>query len=149
MKNQPPRPGREAPAAQPLDPQTARTAQRLVLHFVLLVLAALITATLPLPLQAAALLFAVAAVVVGLRALRVVWRPGLRERLAPVLLLGLSFAALLIVSLSVMLALWQVQVERQECLARALTIGAREDCEVQFQDSIERRLEELTRRPAG
>ena len=149
MRNPPPQPGRGAPAAPPLDPQTARTAQRLVLHFVLLVLAALITATLPLPVQAAALLFAVAALVVGLRALRVVWRPGLRERLAPVLLLGLTFAALLVLSLSVMLALWQVQVEHQKCTARALTIGAREECEVRYQESIERRLEELTRRPAG
>ncbi len=148
MTNPPPRSGRGAPVA-PIDPEIARTAQRLVLHFVLLVLAALVTATLPLPLQVAALIFSIAAIIVGVRALRVVWRPGLRERLAPLLLLGLAFSALLVVSTSVMLSMWQVQLDHQVCLRRALTIGAREACEVQYQESIERRLEELIPRPRG
>lgn len=125
------------------DPELARAAQRLVLHFVLLVLASLVTATLPLPLQVAALVFAVAAVVVGLRALRLVWRPGLRAQLAPLLLFGLAFAGLLTVSLSVMLALWPVQMERQTCMSRALTLGAQEACQARYEESLVLRLEEL------
>jgi len=111
---------------------------------VLLVLAALVTGTLPLPMQAAALLFSVAAIVVGVRALRAVWRPGLRERLAPVLLLGLVFASLLAISFSVMLALWPVQMERQECVSRALTLSARQACETRYQEALVERLEEMT-----
>ena len=136
---------REPPPAPDL--QTARTARRLILHFTLLILAALIVASLPLPAQAAALPFAIAGIVVGIRALRVVWRPGLREQLAPLLFLGLGFATLLAVSLAVMLAFWSVQMERQTCLSRALTIGARQDCETRYQESLTERLDELSRRP--
>lgn len=137
------------PPPEPPDPQTLRTARRLISYFALLMLAALVVASLPLPVQAAALPFAIAGVVVGVRALRVVWRPGLRQQLAPLLLMGLGFAGLLTLSLTVMLAFWSVQMERQTCLARALTLGAQADCEVQYQESLTERLDELSRGAAG
>lgn len=140
---------RERRPTEPLDPETVRTARRLILHFTLLILAALVVAALPLPAQAAALPFAIGGIVLGVRALRVVWRPGLREQLAPLLLLGLGFAALLTVSLGVMLAFWSVQMERQTCLSRALTLGARQDCETRFQEALTERLDELGRRATG
>jgi hypothetical protein len=129
-----------------VDPEALRSANRLVLHFTLLVLAALLTTTLPLPWQLGSLAFAVAGLVVGLRALRQVWRSGLRQQLAPLLLFGLAFAALMTLSMSVMLAFWPAQVARQECQARAVTIDAREQCELDFQQSLTDRLNELTDR---
>jgi uncharacterized protein involved in response to NO len=140
---------RDQRTPEPPDPQTARAARRLILHFTLLILAALATASLPLPAQAAALLFSIAGIVVGARAMRVVWRPGLREELAPLLALGLAFAALLTLSLAATLALWPVQMEHQTCLSRALTLGARQDCETRYQESLTERLDELSRRGAG
>ena len=129
-----------------MDPEEVRSANRLVLHFTLLVLAALLTTTLPLPWQLGSLAFAVAGLVVGVQALRRVWRSGLRQQLAPLLLVGVAFAALMIVSMGVMLAFWPAQVARQECQARAITIDAREQCEVDFQQSLTDRLSELTDR---
>lgn len=123
-----------------------RSANRLVLHFTLLVLAALLTTTLPLPWQLGSFAFAVAALVVGVRALRQVWRSGLRQQLAPLLLVGLAFTALMILSMSAMLAFWPAQMARQECLARAVTIDAREQCELDFEQSLNDRLSELTDR---
>lgn len=135
-----PPPPRPAP-----DPEAVRAASRRVLHFGLLMLASLVTASLALPWQAAGLAFALAAVVMGARAMRAVWRAGLRGALVPVLAIGLAFAAMLSASLATMLVLWPVQVERQDCLRDALTISAREACEQQFQDALTERLEQATR----
>ena len=86
----------------------------------------MVTTTLPLPWQAASLVFVVAALVVGIRALRFVWRAGLRGVLVPMLAVGLAFTALLSVSMASLLALWPVQLERQQCLQDALTIASQE-----------------------
>lgn len=138
--------GRGRREIPPPDPESARAANRLIMHFVLLMLAALVTMALPLPWQAAALAFVVGAIVVGVRALRAAWRPGLRERLAPLLIFLLGFATLLALSLGLMLAFWPVQIERQQCLARAVTISAREACDARYQEALNERLEELTGR---
>lgn len=131
-----------------LDIDTARAAARLVRHFVLLALAAMVTVPLPVPWQIASLGFAVTAVVVGVRALRVAWRPGLRAQLAPLLIIGLSFTVLLAVLMSATVALWPVQLERQACLNRALTVGARTACERAYEEAVVERVDELTgRRP--
>ncbi len=128
------------PTRPPPDPDAVRGASRQVMHFGLIMLASLVTAALPLPWQAAALVFALGAIVVGIRAMRAVWRSGVRGALVPVLGVGLVFAALMSISLATMLALWPLQVQRQDCLRDALTISAREACEVQFQDALTERL---------
>lgn len=117
------------------------------MHFGLLMLATLVAATLSLPWQAAALAFAIAAMVAGVIALRSVWRAGLRGALLPVLGMGLAFAALMSLSLVTMLALWPVQMQRQECLRDALTISASEACEAQYQDALQERLDRATGSP--
>lgn len=139
----PPRTGAPAPS------EAARAARRQVLHFSLLLLASWLTASLPLPWEASGLAFAVAAVVVGIRALRTAVRAGLRDRLAPVLAFGLTFAVLLVLSMAATLVFWPVQMERQECLSGALTISAREACETQFQQSLSEHLMRLTGQSAG
>lgn len=119
------------------------------MHFGLAMLAALVTATLPLPWQAAGLAFAILAIVLGLRALRTVWASGMRGTLVPVLAVGLVFTTLMTVSLGTMLALWPLQLERQDCLRDALTITATEACETQFQQGLTERLEQIGQRPGG
>ena len=140
---------RPAPAPpNPPDPEDVRRASRRVMDFGLLMLATLVTAAMPLPWQAAGLAFAVATVVVGIRALQAAWRAGLRT-LVPLLGVGLAFAMLMSVALGAMLALWPLQVERQDCLRDALTISARETCEADFQESLQERLEQATRPSDG
>ena len=131
------------------DPEAARAASRRVLHFALLLLAGVITSALPLPWQAASLGFVVAALVAGVRALSSVWRAGLRGVLVPMLAIGLAFTALMSIALASLLALWPVQLERQQCLAGALTIAATEKCQVDFQTTLEDRLRELSRSPSA
>lgn len=144
----PPRPGdpdqvgRTAPRT---DPEAARAASRRVQHFSLLLLAGVVTSALPLPWQAASLGFVVAALVVGIRALSAVWRAGLRGPLVPMLAIGLAFTALMSIALASLLALWPVQLERQQCLNGALTIAASETCEIQYETTLEDRLRELGR----
>ncbi|NCT89588.1 hypothetical protein GXB85_01270 [Cellulomonas sp. APG4] len=137
-------PGPRGPGPQPrppVDPEAARAASRRVLHFGLLMLATLLTSTLPLPWQVATLVFAVLAFVVGVRALVQVWRSGLRGALVSVLAVGLAFAALLAASTAGLIALWPVQMERQECLQDALTISATEKCESDYRDALDALLE--------
>ena len=136
-------PGGKVPPRPP-DPVAVREASRRVLHFGLLMLTSLVTASLPFPWQAAALVFAVAALVIGVRALVAVWRAGLRGALVPVLAIGLFFAAMLSASLTMMLALWPIQVENQQCLRDALTISAREACAEELQDSLDEVIQRAT-----
>lgn len=139
------RPGRRSspPPRRAVDPETARRASRFVLHFTLLLLAALVTTSLPLPWQLGSLGFAIAGLVVGLVGLRRVWRTGLRESFAPLMLFGLVFALLMTLSRSAMLMFWSVQMARQDCLDHAVTIDAREQCEADYQRSLNDRIEQL------
>ncbi|WP_250448645.1 hypothetical protein, partial [Actinotalea sp. C106] len=137
-------PGQHTPAPRPpVDPEAAREASRQVMHFGLMMLATILAVSLPLPWQAAALAFALGAVVLGIRALRAVWRSGLRGALVAILGFGLGLAALLTLSLVTMLALWPVQMERQSCLRDALTISATTACEDQFQQRLDETLERV------
>lgn len=117
---------------------------RLSLEFALLLLGAELTRTLPLPWRAAGVLFAAAALVQGVRALRA----GRRARLAdpggsppvgfgPVLLgVGVMLAGLLLVWHVVLLVLSPVVSDQQRCTERALTRTAQLSCEQQLQDRI-------------
>lgn len=129
-----------------LDPETARAASRRILHFGLLMIAGVITSTLPLPLQVASIAFLLGAVVVGVLALRAVWRSGLRGALPLVLGAGVAISALMALSMTALLAVWPVQMERQDCLRHALTISARETCEERFQESLDDVVQRWSRR---
>lgn len=140
-----PRPAR--PPAPPVDPVVAERLNRLVRAFVLLIIGALLTAMLALPWRLGSLALSVAAIVVGALALRRAWRPGLREQVAPLLVFGLAFAALMSMSMAGTLILWPVEIAHQECLGRAVTIDARAQCEQTYQDALQERLDNLMRRP--
>ena len=138
------RPGRSGRAARPTppppDPEALRAAGVRIRDFALFLLAALLTSDLPVPWQVGSLLLAIGAVVAGVRALIAVWRTGLRSALLPALGVGVGFAAMFAVSLGTLLAFWPLQVERDECLRDALTLGAREQCEKDFTDALDERL---------
>ena len=133
----PPSPAPVAPEPPlPADPEGTARATSLTRLFAVLVLASVLVATLRLPWQAAALPFALAAVGVGDRAIVVAVRARSRG-LAPVLAVGLVISLSWTLLLSVQLALWPAQQNKQECLERALTIGAKSACETQFEKDLD------------
>ena len=137
------------PAARkpPPDPKVVQAAGRRVTTFSLLLLASVATNTLPLPWQAASLGFVLAALVVGVRALRFVWRAGLRGLLVSMLAVGLSFTLVLAVAMAGLLAVWPAQLARQHCLRGALTIAATQGCETDFTRAVENRVQRMTKTP--
>ena len=107
------------------------------MHFGVLMLATLLVSALPLPWQAAAVLFAVAALVEGVRGLRSAWRAGVRGALVPMLVMGIVASSLLTLGTAGMIALWPIQMDRQTCLRDALTIASQDQCDSAYQSSID------------
>lgn len=128
------------PRPQPTPEQLAATS-RSVLHFGLLMLGAVLLMQVDLPWQLAAIAFAVAAVVVGVRTLVRILRQGQRGGIAALLIFGLVLSGMLVVSATTSLALWNEQMERQECLNSAITVTAQERCERAYEEAIEDRFE--------
>jgi hypothetical protein len=130
------------------DPAAVRATSRRLLHFGVLLLAAVLTSALPLPGQIGSLVFVVAAIVVGIHALVQAWRAGIRGAILPVLALGVASAGLIAVTVLSLLVVWPQQMQRQTCLATAVTISGTERCEADFRRAVEDRLESSLS-PAG
>jgi hypothetical protein len=143
-----PSPDRRA-SPSPVDLEQFPEIGRRMSRFLVLVLATLVTSSLPLPWQAGSLAFAIVTIVEGIRTLRAVWRTGLRERLAPLLIFGLALTALMTLSMGVTFAFWPIQLAHQECVSRAVTISSQEQCDVDFQDALNARLTEFRNRLDG
>ncbi len=108
----------------------------------------MLVATLPLPWQAAAFLFVVPAIVVGVRALVVAARARTRG-LVPVLATGVAVTLLWTLFLGLYAATWPAAVIRQECLEGALTVTATSACESQYQQELTKLQTSLTERSTG
>ena len=126
------------------DPEALRVVQRRMGTFLVLVLASLVTSRLRLPWQLGGLAFALAALGAGVWALAAARRPGLREQVAPMLVAGLVFTIMLLLSMSSSLVLWSEQTTHQQCLDAAVTLSAQDACDTAYRDAVERRLDQLT-----
>lgn len=133
-----PRPPR-TPLPAP-DPEALQVVQRRMGTFLLLVLASLLTSRLRLPWQLGGLAFALVALGTGVWALVAARRPGLREQVAPMLVVGLVFTVMLTLTMSSSLLLWSEQMTHQECLDNAVTLSARDACNTAYEDAVQRRL---------
>ena len=138
----PPRPQR------PVDEAGVARARRLARTFAVLVLGGVLTGMFPVPWSGVSFAFAIAAIVVGVRAFVVAVRAHARGSL-PVLLGVATATALgwLVVSLATIL-LWPAQIEHQDCLAGALTQTARQQCDVEFEQGVkdmQQRIEDRAR----
>lgn len=121
-----------------------RVVQRRMGTFLLLVFASLLTARLRLPWQLGSLAFALLGLGIAIYALvYAVRRPGLREQIAPMLVVAIVFTSMLTLSTASMLVLWSEQLEHQRCLDHAVTISARTACDTAYEESVEQRLERL------
>lgn len=134
----------------PEDPAAYEALRRRLRLFLLLLVSSLLVLTLPLPFQAASVLFSAWAVVVGIRAVVAAWRGGIRRVAVPLTAALVGIALWMTLSFALQLALWPVLQERQDCLREALTTSAREACEDDYQQDVEDRLSRLLQpRPAG
>jgi len=115
----------------------------MVLRFGLLMLIAVLIMQMDLPWQLASLVFAGAALVVGVRALIRVIKDKLRGGIVVLLVFGLGLCGMLAVTALSSLAVWDEQMQRQDCLRSALTVSAQDRCEREFQQALEERLGEV------
>ncbi|WP_213283909.1 hypothetical protein [Cellulomonas hominis] len=127
-------PGTPAP---PPDPETLARVGRLVRHFGVWLVAGVAASLLPLPWQAATVLFLVGAVLAGARALRTVAVARLRGGLLPMLVGGLLLTGLLLAGMLSSLVAWGPVTDRQRCLEGALTESARATCERDYRQAVE------------
>ena len=123
----------------PPDPATAREVSRSVGRFALLMLAGLLCVQLPVPWQAAGILFTTAGLVVGARTVRRAVTGRLRAPVVLWLSLGLAMGALMLLLQLGMLAVWPAAMQMQECQEEALTLSAQEDCREAYERWIQER----------
>ncbi len=137
-----------APDSAPPDPELAARALRLTRLFGVLVVSSVLVATLPLPWQASALVFALAALVVGVWALVVSSRARSRG-VTPMIGVGVVIALSWSLLLAVQLAVWPVSQAKQECLQGALTITAKNACNAQYLKDLDDLRDSLQKRSTG
>ena len=123
-------------ARPPVDPEEARHATRSVMHFGLLMLGSLLTSSLALPWRLVSVAIALLALAVGIRALRRIWRAGLRGFLVVALSAGVLMTFALALTTLAVIPVWQIEMDRQTCLDQAITISATSTCESDYQTAI-------------
>jgi hypothetical protein len=121
------------------DPAAAGRVGRLAGTFGLLVVASVLVATLALPWRAASIVFAALAVVWGVRALTTAVRSGFRGGLPAMLVLGVLVAGGWVLLSLASLVVWDAERANQDCVARAITVQARQECAHQLQHDIDQR----------
>ncbi len=136
-------PPRQTP---PPDPAVVVDVARRTRTFAVLMLATLLTGTFPVPWQGASLVFGAIALVVGIRALVRAVRGHVRGAMIGLLAGGTGLTAFWLVVSAGMTLMWPLYLDRQECLAGALTVSARHECEATFERSVQDWLEERTGR---
>lgn len=135
-----PRDGRPAGPGEPpppIDPDTLRATTRQVLHFGLLMLVTLVSSSLAFPWRVASLIFAVVTIVFGVRALRAVWRARLGGALLPAVAVGLGLTMTMSLSMLGGLAMWDVELDHQQCLDGAITVSAQQECAISYEQARE------------
>lgn len=108
-----------------------------VMGFGGLMLLTLLAGGLPLPWRVAGPLLGVATVVYGVLVVGRVRRLQWRGLLAPMLVVGLALTGVTTLASTLQLTTnWDVEVQRQQCLERSVTIAAQERCEREYRESI-------------
>ncbi|UFU05637.1 hypothetical protein [Ruania halotolerans] len=133
--------GRRRDGSRAPTPEEARAASKSVLTFAVMMFCGLLALNWPIPWQLAAPLFFAVSVALGIRALIVHRRISATGTFSVFLIFGVGMAGLLTFSALAPLALWDAQVERQECLDSALTIAAEQQCEDAYADALANRFD--------
>lgn len=128
---------REAAAAPPDPVGTLKAAEQSRTVGVLL-LGSVLVATLPMPWRVAAVLFALAGLVLGVRALVTAVRARARGGLPAMLAVLVTMSAVWSLAVLTALSISPLLQEREDCMAGALTVTAQKQCERAFTDGLQR-----------
>ncbi len=129
--------GPGAPTRIPPSPEEARAAMRRLLHFGLLVLATLLLATMPFPWQIVALVAAMVTIAVGVRTLVRMWRSRSRGAVVPSIVVGLALTSLMAMQSVLALVTWDIEARYRTCIDGAITVSAKDRCDVERQTALE------------
>ena len=124
--------GRVGADQEPPDPEGAARATRATRLFGVLVLGSVLVVTLPLPWRASSLVFALAAIAVGAWAIVISVQARTRG-ITPMLAVGVLVAFTWTAFAVGQLVPWSAHQARQDCLEGALTVGAQDACQTQFE----------------
>lgn len=103
----------------------------------------LLSSQLPLPYTLVSPVLVVVAVVYGIIALRRSWAISPRNLMTPMLVVGIIMSLMISLSVVSKIALWPVEMERQECVKYALTNTAQAECEANYEQAVDDRLKAL------
>lgn len=120
-----------------------KAASKISFTFGFLLIIALLSSQLPLPYMLVSPVFIIAALVFGVRALLRSWKISPRNLMTPMLAMGIVMALLMSVTVTTKLALWPIEMERQECFQYALTNSAKDECAANYQQALDDRLDSL------
>lgn len=113
--------------------------------FGLTMLVSLLLSSVALPWRMLSVALGVAALVMGIRAMRTVVRAGLRGGLVVVLSAGMVMTVVLTLSTLAVIPVWQVEMDRQTCLGQAITLTAETSCQTAYETAIDDYRSSLTR----
>ncbi|MDT0165669.1 hypothetical protein Q9R32_08880 [Actinotalea sp. AC32] len=125
----------------PPDPTAVEALSRRTGHVLAFLVATLLVTMMPFPVQVAAGLFALGALVTGARAVVLAWRAGVRTPALGALAGLVVLAGVMVLSFATMVAFWPAQQANAECVRLAVTTSAREACAEQLQRDVEDVLE--------
>lgn len=109
-------------------------------RFGMLLILSLLASQLPLPYTLAAPVLILASIIFGVLALRKSWAISPRNIANPMLIAGIVMALMMSATVFSKLALWPVEMERQECVQYALTNQAKAECEANYENAVADRL---------
>ena len=137
----------EGSAEPELDPadklEQAKRLLREVGYFVAFLVAALLTANLPLPFFIGSALLNLGAVICGVRVLRAGRKGGLTPFSLALFGFGVLLTVLMALSSISLLTFWSEQMELQDCLRNSVTLQGQDVCRAVFNDAIAQRLSGL------
>lgn len=127
----------------PPSPEVVKKLSRSTLRFGAALILSLLASQLPLPYTLVAPVLIIATVVLGVIALRGSWAISPRNLMTPMLIAGIAMALMMSVTVASKFILWPIEMERQECVAYAITNTAQAECEAAYQQALTERLESL------
>lgn len=128
-------PHAKPPAGGPGPDKTG--AQRATRHFAIALIAMAFASMLSLPWSIGSLPLGALTLVLGIRAIVRSHRARVGSLTTAIVATGMAFALIVSIGQAGSLLLWSQQQARQDCLAQALTISARESCEKQFTQDVQ------------
>mgnify|MGYP003307096249 CR=1 FL=1 len=131
-----PSPLQPAPQKTPATDEQKQSARGYLRIFAALVVAVLLTSGLALPWKLVPLALAVAAVVVGILTLIKVVRHGTGPTQMFITALGLVASVVMTLGLGLAVATWDNTEKLENCMSRALTMQAQDECQSEFTSGL-------------